>query len=139
MKARHVGIGLAAVVAVIGLFVGGMYWEHRPPEEGRNILTTDGSEGVKSFQIASEAGEVLWRIEASPARPLEKLHYRDVPTGFRQVVPGVGSPRLFRKGESLKTEVMMPTRQFIHSGVALDETRFQGGVYTSGPWRHAGA
>ena len=139
MRTRAPLIVGGVVAAVVAMSVAGMYLGHRPPEGGRDILTTDGSEGVDSFQIESGSGEVLWRIEASPARPLSHLHYGEVPAGFRQVIPESGNPRPFRKGETLKTEVLMPTHRFTHSGEALDEGRFLGGVWESGPRKRQSA
>jgi hypothetical protein len=139
MRAKAQLILGGVAVAVVAIYVAGMYLAHRPPEDGRDILTTDGSEGVDSFQIESGTGEVLWRVETSPARPLSHLHYGEVPAGFRQVIPASGSPRPFRKGETLKTQVLTPTRRFTHSGEALDEGRFLGGVWESGPRKRQSA
>jgi hypothetical protein len=136
MQPKTLLVAGGIILALAGVFVVavGMHSENGPPEGGRDLLTTDGSGGISSFQIATADGEVLWRVEASPARPLKRLHYAEIPAGFRQVIPLTGRPRPFRKGERLKTEVMTPGAKFTHSGEAVDETRFIGGVWESGPW-----
>jgi hypothetical protein len=129
---------LAAGLAVMGLYVGGLYLAHRPPEGGRNLLTTSDPEGVLSFQISASSGEVLWRFEAETPVQVATVHYGVVPPGFRQVIPAASTPRPFAKGEILKTEVVMPARLFTHRGTALDEARFLGGVWESGPREQRG-
>jgi hypothetical protein len=139
MRDRTWLVVLGATAGVLVLGFGGMYLAHRPPEGGRNILTIAEPEVVESFQIEAEHGEVLWRIESTAETKLSSIHYGEVPPGFKQVVPSAGRPRAFRKDEVLKTTVLTPSRLFTHSGVALDEARFLGGGWRSGPREGQGA
>lgn len=125
-----VALAAAAVLSLLAV----QHVAHRPPEGGRNLLTVAKPAEVESFQVSDGTGALLWRIEAiGAASSLDRIHYGEVPSGYRQVAPASDlRPRPFASGESLQTETITSLRTFVHTGRAIGPDAFHGGVYEAG-------
>jgi hypothetical protein len=124
---RNTLLGVVALLALLGATCG------EDPCSGGNLITVNPPGNVESVQIRDVHG-VLWEIRSAVPRPLEVLHYGEVPPGFEQTVPpGSARPRPFVKGEKLYKHTVTGDRIFDHDGVAGSAASFCGGYYESAP------
>ena len=135
---RAFKVALIVVLAAAGSFLAGvlaLWFEHQPPDGGRNLLTaSENNMRVERFELQDHSGSPVWVIEASPGQPVTAIHYGVVPQGFKQLVPASGlSPRPLVPNERLTTVTLSQDWLFVHHGVALGPDRFLGGSYSNGP------
>lgn len=116
-----------AAIVLIGVFA--FWFEHQPPEGGRNLLTASGNDmRVERFEVQDQSGSPIWIIEASPGQPVSVILYGVVPQGFKQFVPANGqSPRPLVSDERLTTVTLSQESLFVHHGIAIAPDRFHGG------------
>ena len=135
---RTFKVALVVVAAVGGSLLAGvlaLWFEHQPPEGGRNLLTaSEYNMRVERFEVQDHSGSPVWVIEALPGQPVTAIHYGVVPHGFTQLVPATGlTPRPLVPNERLTTVTLSQDWLFVHHGVALGPDRFLGGSYRNGP------
>lgn len=87
------------------------------------ILVISGPDEFVSFEIRTESGEAIWRIEASEPTGVPVFVYGLTPEGFDQIRPQGEPPRRLELGEPLLIESRTTGRVFYHRGYAdSDET-----------------
>jgi hypothetical protein len=110
--------------------------------DDRNLLTTNSATRVFEFEVRGSRGHVLWRIVSGEGPLLREYDTGVVPPGFQQEAPSPpGSPRRFRKGESVTTVTWRAKERLVHECSATGERTLRGGYWEStprkppsGPW-----
>jgi len=127
---RSLLVAAGTIVAGGGLLA----WQFWAGDSDNMFVVTDHTP-VEAIIVCSDSGEVLWRIVASPdpVDGLQRVRYGDVPTGFKQEVPGGGPPRPFNKGEPLQVHVLSRTHDMGDVGHAIGPREFYTAVNFGGP------
>lgn len=108
-----------AVLAGISLLGGGC---SKHSELEVPLLVMAGPENFSSFELRTDDGEILWRLEASMPSKVPHLVYAVIPHGFRQTIPANGLPRSLRVGEDILLESRMPSMVFLHRAFARSDS-----------------
>jgi hypothetical protein len=132
MNLRNV-VGAAAAALVVLLLALYLYWSLVYVDES-NLLTFGSPEGLSCFAVVDAAGSPVWTIEAPQPRSIDAIRYGQVPAGFIQAVPSVGStPRDLRRGEVVTLRAEAVTRYQEHQCTATDAAAVSCGTYIQGP------
>lgn len=107
---------LLLMVYLTGSIACGGKSETRPP-----LLIVSGPDDFLSFEVRTENGEAVWRIETNEPTLVPVFVYGTVPEGFLQTVPTSGTPRNLEFGERLLMESQITDRVFLHRGYADSE------------------
>jgi hypothetical protein len=112
---------LALVVLGGGWLVKNNWW---PAGSSNMFVVTDGTR-IQAVIVCTNEGEILWRIVATgKGREPKAIPYCEVPSGFKQEVPGQGAPRLFVKNEPLEVHVLSKTADMGDGGRATGPKEF---------------
>ncbi len=125
--------GVVAAVGVILAMLGYAYWTLVYVDES-NLLTFLSPEGIRSFTVLDSRKTTVWFIEAPSPERLSAIRYGEVPPGFVQRLPTVGTrPRAFVRDEVLTLRAEAVTRYQEHQCTANGEASVSCGFYVQSP------